>query len=194
MAKKKSITAAAVGVPKDRGAADALLGDIGQLKRELEKIDLDLTEVVANARAAASERAKPLAAELKAKVAALAAYAEAHRAELLPPGRRSVSLSQGVIGFRYSSPKVDVVRGQEESVIATLERLDLIDFIRIEKTLNREAILAAPERIEGLAGICVVQTESFYVKPLDVSSEEAVTTRKVTDARQLQAADAAQAA
>lgn len=191
MSKGKRITAAAAGVPKSREEADALLAELGTLQRQLERIDLDLSEVVAAAKKSAAEKAKPLADQIRAKVAALCAYATASRDELIPAGRKSVNLSQGTLGFRMAPPAVKVAKGQEEFVITTLRRLGLEDLLRETVELDREAILRDPSRIAGLAGISVEQTETFYVKPLDVSVEQSVTSAKVTDPAQLQPADAA---
>lgn len=189
--KPKRISAAAAGIPADKEAADRLLGEIGTIQRKIDRIDLDLSEQVAALKKVASEQAAPLAAEIKAKVAALAAFAAQRRDEIIPAGRKSVALSQGVIGFRWGNPTVKVSKGQEDAVITTFQRLGLTDLLREIVEIDREAILRSPARIEGLAGISVEQTETFYAKPLDVQSEATVTSTKVTDPARIQAADAA---
>lgn len=189
--KRKSVTAAMAGVPTDLEAANVLLGEIGTLQRQIDRIDLNLSEAVAALKKTAGDEAKPLADQLKAKVAALCAYATTNRETIIPAGRKSVSLSQGVMGFRLGNPTVKVAKGQDEAVIATLERLGLTGLLRHVVELDREAILRDPATIAGLAGIGVEQVETFYVKPLDVSSEQAVTMAKVTDPTKLQPADAA---
>lgn len=192
MAKKRTrVTAAMAGVPADLEAANTLLGEIGTLQRQIDRIDLDLSEAVAALKKKAGDDAKPLADQVKAKVAALMAFATANRETIIPAGRKSVALSQGTIGFRLGNPTVKVAKGQDDAVIATFERLGLKKLLRHETTIDKEAILREPGTIQGLAGIGVAQVETFYVKPLDVASEQAVTTATVTDPLRLQPADAA---
>lgn len=192
MTKKRTrVTAAMAGVPADLEAANALVGEIGTLQRQIDRIDLDLSEAVAALKKQAGDDAKPLADQVKAKVAALMAFATANRETIIPAGRKSVSLSQGTIGFRLGNPTVKIAKGQDEAVIATLERLGLEKLLRRETAIDKEAILREPGTIQGLAGIGVAQVETFYVKPLDVASEQAVTTSTVTDPLRLQPADAA---
>ena len=192
MTKKRTrVTAAMAGVPADLEAANALVGEIGTLQRQIDRIDLDLSEAVAALKKQAGDDAKPLADQVKAKVAALMAFATANRETIIPAGRKSVALSQGTIGFRLGNPTVKIAKGQDEAVIATLERLGLEKLLRRETAIDKEAILREPGTIQGLAGIGVAQVETFYVKPLDVASEQAVTTSTVTDPLRLQPADAA---
>jgi phage host-nuclease inhibitor protein Gam len=192
MAKRSNrLTSALAGIPATLSEADTLLGEIGTLQRQIDRIELDLSEAVAAAKKASADQAKPLAEQIKAKVSALCAFLTANRDTVIPAGRKSVSVSQGVMGFRLGNPTVKVAKGQDDAVIATLARLELTDLLRQVVEIDKEAILRNPAAIAGLAGIGVEQVETFYVKPLDVSAEQSVTTTKVTDPRQLQPADAA---
>lgn len=117
-------------VPASREEADALLGRIGDDQRQLELISAGLTETVAREKLAAAAEALPIAGRLKESFAALHVWAQANRAELLERGRKSVSLSQGTIGWRMGNPEVRIGRGQEDLVVATLGRLGRGELIR----------------------------------------------------------------
>lgn len=180
MARKPRLKAVAQAVPQTREEADRLLGEIGALTREVERIEADLTDTVALAKESAKEKAAPLADALKSKFAALTAWAEANKSELLQGKRRSLTLTQGMIGWRWGNPAVKVGRGQDEAVVSTFTRLGLSDLLRVETSLDREAILKRPEAIEGIAGISIEQVESFFAKPLDVKVEQTATVVKLT--------------
>lgn len=179
MSRRAALKVAVDQVPASREDADRLLGEIGALQRRIETIDIELTDAVALAKAEASRKAKPLADELKAKLGVLATWAEASRGELLDGKRRSAAMSQGTIGWRMGMPTVKVSRGQEEALIATFQRLGLSSLLRERVELDKEAILKAPDRIEGIAGIGIEQVESFWAKPLDVRTELATTSVKL---------------
>ncbi len=190
MRKPVRIKARAQEVPQTREEADRLLGEIGALSREIERVEADLTDQVARLMDQAKAASSPLGEALKSKFAALTAWAEAHKGELLDGKRRSVGMTHGTIGWRMGTPAVKVARGQEETLVKTLLRLDLGRFLRTAVTLDKEAILKDPAAVEGIVGLTVEQKETFFAKPLDVELEQQATVLKITG-REVQAADAA---
>lgn len=173
MAKKPTrIKAPAVPVPQTREEADKLIGEIGAFQRDIDLAKAAAEEKVAAVKAALEEEIGGKAAEMLAKFQAVMAFASANRDTLLEKGRKSVELSQGQLGWRLGNPTVKLARGvDEDSLVATFERLKLDDLLRVTTSLDRQAILKEPKRIEGIAGITVEQDETFFVKPLEVTTE-----------------------
>ncbi|ENU1338198.1 host-nuclease inhibitor Gam family protein [Escherichia coli] len=55
-----------------------------------------------------------------------------------------------------------------EGVIEMLRRMGLERFIRTKEEVNKEAVLAEPDAVKGIAGIKVNKgAESFYVEPFE---------------------------
>jgi phage host-nuclease inhibitor protein Gam len=159
-----------------REEADTVIREIGTLLRAKNQFEATLEEKVAELKAETSAAVKPIADTLAAKLDALHAWAEANRAELLKDGARSVAFPQGRLGWRWN-PAAVRLSGDEAEIVATLERLALGDLVRVAKAVNKEAILEAPERVEGIAGIKVAQSEQFWVKPAEIEVEQAKTSR-----------------
>lgn len=68
-------------------------------------------------------------------------FAETNRSTLLPPNRKSINLGVGEIGWR-SDPTSVVVIGTIADAVAKIEAAALSQFLRIEKNLNKDALLA----------------------------------------------------
>lgn len=181
-AKTPSKAAKAYPPLTSREAADEAIHEIGDLLRAKATLEASLEEKVADLKAKTAVAVKPLADEIDAKIDALHAWAEANKAELLEGERRSVRLPQGTLGWRWDPPAVKVKKGQDDTVIAALERLSLGDLVRTKKEIDKEAILADPKRIEGIAGVKVEQKERFWVKPAEIEVEEVKTSRTVRGA------------
>lgn len=161
-----------------REEADAIIREIGSLLRAKNQFESTLEEQVADLKAETAAAVKPIADTLKAKIDALHVWAEANKAELLVGGKRSAAFPQGAIGWRWNPPAVKV-GGDEADIIEALERLGLADLVRTAKALDKEAILAAPERVAGIAGLKVSQTEQFWVRPAEIEVEQVKTSRTV---------------
>ena len=169
---KARLKAMASPVPQTIAEADALLGEIGALQRDIDLAMAACSETVAKAQAAAAEECAPREMKIDAKFKALTAWAAANREALLTGNRRSVKLSQGIIGWRLGNPTVTVKRDKEAGVVAALEEMGLTEFLRIATTLDKEAILKNPAGIDGIENIAVDQVESFFAKPLNVETEQ----------------------
>lgn len=179
----RRLKAAALPVPVSRAAADELLGQIGRLQRQLDVIDAALTEEVAAAKARAAAEAKPVAEQIKTAFQALTIWAERNREELCRDGRKSVTLSQGVIGWRIGLPTVRIAKGMEDELVSIFGRLGKGHLIRTRQEVDKEAVLRDPNEVAGIPGIAVEQTESFFAKPLDLEAEQVKTTGKLKVAR-----------
>lgn len=184
MAKKTTrMKAPAVPVPQTREEADKLIGEIGAFQRDIDLAKAAAEEKIAVIKAAYEAEIGPKAAEVLAKFQAVMAFAAANRDSLLEKGRKSVELSQGVLGWRLGNPAVKLAKGvTEDSLVATFQRLKLDDLLRVTTELDRQAILKEPSRIEGIAGIAVEQDETFFLKPLEVTTETTARAGKLVGA------------
>ena len=173
MAKKKSIATPAKDVPQTLDEANKLLAEIGRTKRKIETEELARDAAVAKTIEVFQPEIDTATADLKSKMTALQAFAEAHKVALLgEDGDRSIDVSNGTIGWRFGNPAVKLDSDvEEDDVVASLKKLGLNKFIRTTETLNRQAILDAPDEIEAVRGLAVEQKETFYVKPTEVADE-----------------------
>lgn len=94
-------------------------------------------------------------AEIAAIRAAIAAYAEANRAELTNNGKsKTATLGMGVIKWRKLPEKVEIT-GNTAEILAALKRRRLSRFIRVKEELDKSAILkeatAIKTPIKGLS-------------------------------------------
>lgn len=146
-------------------------------------------------------RLAPITERIKGKFALAEAYAEEHRAELLPPDAKSVKTTLATFGWRKGNRKVVLMsRVSEEDAIAKLKALRLDGYVRLKEEVARDAILDActddktlcrhvcdpvgnPVFRDGsiavmedvalsAAGLKIAQTDDFYIDP---NSDEAKT-------------------
>jgi len=94
--------------------------------------------------------------------------------------KKSLELIAGRIGFRTTPPAVKTLRGvKEESAIRLIEEANLRVFLRGVTELNRETILAGyatndsgvTDVLLKSLGLRIVQTETFYIDPLETKAE-----------------------
>jgi phage host-nuclease inhibitor protein Gam len=157
--------------PRTREGADALLFEIGSQLRSLEAIDRELEAKVAAAHERAKERATPIADVLNANFKALADWARASKDTLLVDGKRTHQLASGWVGWRATPPKVEIDKDHEAAVIATLRKRQLDALLRIETSIDKQAVLRAPGLVEGIAGLAITTSELFWAQPRDASAE-----------------------
>lgn len=159
--------------------ADRLLGEIGAAARIIERLLIDEEEEKsAIAAHFAAERA-PHEEALKVKFAALNRWALDSRAKVFPEGKKSLDLSQGIIGFRATAAKVVIDEDMERAVIKALLRRKLTRMVRVKVEPDLNAIKKEPERVAGIAGLALVPGENFFAEPVEVDVERVTLTKKV---------------
>ena len=162
---------AALAVPRTQIEAEALLLSIGKLQREHAAIELRMNDRLATIQADHAQQAQPLNAAIEEQFQALHAWAEAHREELLAGKGKTVQLATGELSWRTSPPSVRVTH--PAVAVETLKRLGLGDLVRVKEEINKEAILADPDRVHGIGGIRVLHPETFVAKPFESEIERA---------------------
>lgn len=189
-------------VPADRDACAAQIRRIGDLQRQLTRMQADMNDQVA----AITDRFAPLLAEagelIKGLSAGVQTWCEANRDDLTSGGKvKFHDFTTGQVTWRAAPPSVRITNA--EAVIKTLRMIGLAEFIRTKEEIDKEAILAnysaAPkitpaqitgetdadkqavlirtvqvnEMLQGLAGIRVESgKEAFSVEPVELGAEE----------------------
>lgn len=167
MSKRVKAKAVEVPVPKDSGEANVFVGELGEAMRQRQLIQTALEETVAAAKAKAEQEAAPLNARIAGLSKGLQVWAEAHRDELLRPGRKSVELPAGEIGWRLRPPSVRI--SGVAAVIGTLKALGLTRFLRVKEEIDKKALLKEPDVAGSVPGVTVgSEGEEFFVAPIGV--------------------------
>lgn len=169
----KSKTLAAVPQSKDDCAAS--IRTLGDLNREFERMRADMNDAIA----AITHEHQPLLAALSQRIEALQtgvqAWCEAHRIDLCGEGDKlgkTANLVTGEVSWRQRPPSVRITGA--DNVVDTLQRMGLGRFVRVKAEPNKDAMLAEPEALRGIAGITIVTgTEDFIVTPFEAQAEVA---------------------
>lgn len=169
--KLKSKTLAAV--PQSRDDCAAAIRTLGDLVRDFERTRATMNDAIA----AIAQQHQPVLSDLQEQVTALRtgiqAWCEAHRVELCGEDDKlgkTANLVTGEVSWRVRPPSVSI-RGTE-TVMETLERMGLRRFLRVKTEPNKEAMLAEPDVVRGIAGISiVVGVEDFTITPFEAEAE-----------------------
>jgi len=160
----------AVPVPQTAVEFEEQAVRLGELSREIDGITDAGATKIAEIKLSTKKATDALTKTAKALWGAISAYAEAHRTELLPKDRKSVSIAAGTIGWRTSTPAIQI-DGDEEEIITRMEAAGLHRFLRETVVIDKAALLAEPAIAKTIAGLSIVQVESLFFKPLDIDSE-----------------------
>lgn len=153
--------------------ADAMrdIKAIGDLQRELGRIEADINDRLAEMTKAAAPRIQQLREALTELQAGVQTWCEANRVEICGKGK-SANLVTGEVSWRQRPPSVSITKADE--VIGRLRGLGLLRFVRTKEEVNKEAILAEPAEVAGIKGIKVVTgVEDFVITPFEVDVGEA---------------------
>jgi len=140
---------------------------LGDTQRELVRIETDINDQIAAITAARKDEVEALTARAERLQAGIQTWCEAHRAELLAGGGKEANLITGLVRWRQRPPSVSIRSAQK--VIDALRALGLSRFIRSKDEPNKEAMLAEPAAVSGIAGIRIVTgVEDFVIEPFEV--------------------------
>lgn len=150
---------------------DAAIAEIGNAQRERQKLTTAMNAELAAVKDRFETAALPYAAVISKLGEAVRIWCEANRVTLTKDGRtKTAKFGAGEVSWRVRPPRV-TVRG-EGIVLETLKKLGLAKFIRTKEEINKEAILAEPDGIDGIKGLSISQGEDFVIKPFASEIEE----------------------
>ncbi len=158
-------------VPQSHESADEFIRVIGEAQRERARIEAEMNETIARAKAEAEGAAQPHKGTIEQLSKGVQVWCEAHRAELLKPGTKTYAFAAGEVSWRKRPPKV-IARGIDKA-LDFIKRRGLTRFLRVKEELDKEALLKEPETALRIPGISIgSEGEDFIVKPLSTQLEE----------------------
>jgi len=162
-ARVKAKTAPPLPVPQDDAAATAAVREIGELRRDIARLEADMNDQIAQLQQRYGEQVRPLRDTLAERVEGLKTYAQANRARLCGKGK-SHRFATGVIAFRTRPPKVTLRK--VDAVIEAIRNAGLTHFLRTKVEVNKDAMLDEPEAATAIAGVKIGSAgEDFIVEP-----------------------------
>ena len=177
MAKTKMKTAGInVPVPQDDSEAREAIREIGDLNRDVLRIEAELNDKIAALQNEYGDKVAPIREAAIAKQEGLKMFAEANRARLTKGGKvKYYRFATGEISWRLRPAKV-TIRGKDD-VIDALKAAKLgKEFLRTAETINKEAMLEKDNRaIAGaIKGVTIGSDgEDFIVEPFETELQEA---------------------
>lgn len=170
-ATKIKTAAASFPVPQSLGDANDFIARIGTAQRERQRLEAAMNDELAAVKARFEAEAKPFKDEIEDRSKGLQVFCEGRRDQLTGSGKvKFHRFAAGEVSWRSRPPKVSI-RGTE-TVLGALKRLGLDRFIRTKEEPNKEAMLAEPQALEGLAGVKFEQGEDFVIVPFETELEE----------------------
>lgn len=165
MAKTKKLKSEALAVAvQNRDDAALQIKKMGDLQREIERIQADHNDKVANLQKMADEAVAPLLNQINAIHAGVQSWCEANRDALTENGKvKFADLNTGIVRWRNNPPSCRVTG--VDAVLALLEADEqLARFVRIKKEVNKEAVLneAVFFNEHPVPGIKIVQGKEFF--------------------------------
>lgn len=173
-AKKQRKKTTALPVPKTTEEAEQLLADIGRAQRQVSTIGNRMNDRLLKIKQEFEEGAKPLNEEIEQKFAALHAWAESNKETLLKGKAKTAKLATGELSWRTTPASVSL--SKVEVVLIALKQRGLTQFIRSKDEVNKDAILADPEKVKDIKGIKITKKEEFVAKPYESEIERVETT------------------
>ena len=170
--KAARVKAAAIETPQTRDECDTWIGALGRAQRERVRIAAAMNDELAEVKARHEADAAPYTDEISRLTAGIQAFAEAHRDTLCKRGSKTVRLGLGTISWRTRPPKVSLRK--VEVVIESIKSLGLTQFLRVKEEVNKDAMLADPERAKAIVGVSITSGEDFVVQPHETELEEVV--------------------
>lgn len=172
--RSKSVDAIVI---KDLRDANRVLGEIAQLQRSLDAIEMDRQESIARIKRSSEVFAAPRRARLEALVAELSLFALENKAILFAK-RRGLDLTFGALGFRRVRALRPPVRGGWAGVLQKIKELGATEAIRVREEVNRAVLRGWSVGRLTQVGIESVRSDLFWyeVKGDNMSSDVMSTT------------------
>lgn len=168
MAPKKRLKSAALTyVPQTRDQVVSDIKNIGDLQRELARLETEMNDEIGVITERYSEPAAALQQRLSLLQGGVQSWCEANRAELTDNHKvKFANLITGEVQWRIRPPSV-TVRGAE-AVLEVLRAKGLTRFIRTKEEVNKEAILNEQEAVVGVPGVTINRDiEDFAIVPFE---------------------------
>lgn len=169
--KKLKSKALVVQAPQSRDELVENIRTIGDLTRQRARLAATMNDGIAELQEQYAQAAEPLNERIGALQAGVHVWCEANRASITNNNKvKFADFVTGIVKWRSKPPSV--ILRKVESVIEVLKANDLNRFIRTKEEINKDAILADPKAVSGIAGITIsVGEEEFVIEPHEQSLE-----------------------
>jgi len=159
-------------VPQTREEVAEAIARIGQHTRDRARIEAAMNDEIAEIKRRFEQDAQPHGDAIRGLLAGVQTWCEAHRTELTEGGKvKTAAFTSGEVRWRNTPPSVTV--RAVETVLKALRAAGLERFVRVKEEVNKEAILAEPTAVKGIAGISIKSVEEFVVVPFEAELAEA---------------------
>lgn len=139
---------------------------LGDEQRELTRIETEINDQIAEITSSRKTEIEARKTRIEALVSGIQTWCEANRVELCKGGVKTANLITGEVSWRQRPPSVSI--RAVDKVLETLKALKLDRFIRTKEEPNKEAMLAEPKAVSGIAGVSIVTgKEDFAVVPFE---------------------------
>lgn len=157
---------AAAYAPQTRTDCAADVKKLGDLQREQARLATHLNDEIARITQSYEPKLKALSEAINVLHGGIQTWCEAHRSELCKGDSKTANLITGEVSWRVRPPSVRITGA--DSVLETLKRMGLHQFVRTKEEPNKEAMLNDKDAVRGIAGITIVSgVEDFVVTPFE---------------------------
>jgi phage host-nuclease inhibitor protein Gam len=165
-----------------RTELDLAVGRIGELQSRKQAIEADYNERILALQNELAGVIEPIDMDIQSLSKGVKIFCDAHRAEILPPDKKSLDLVTGKIAYRDKQPKV-VTRSTEKLIERLVEEAGLTKYrdqaakkfaaimLRLKLDLDKDACLSNPSRAADLGIEIEAEFERFYIKPSVTGTE-----------------------
>ncbi len=169
-AKAKSKSKAIARVPQSRHDAVWAVGRIGTLRRLIAQQQATAEESIRIAGELLEQNTADLITELAEHERGVQTWCEANRNSLTNDGKvKFHDFGTGQVKWRMRPASVSM-RGVE-AIIAACKKLGFKKFIRTKEEVNKEAMLAEPDKARLVTGVTIKSAgEDFEIAPLEIAA------------------------
>lgn len=171
----KKTLKAAIAAPADDIECDSYILELGALHRELQKLEAEMNDALAKAKADYEAQAEPQRQRLTSLHGAIETYCTEHRARLTRDGRsKSYRFGNGEIGWRIRPARVTIRRAKNALAWLVDAGAAFKKLLRVKHQIDKEAMLRWPELASQVPGVMVGSAgEQFSVTPNGMKLEKA---------------------
>lgn len=161
-------------VPRSLGQANTLLGELGKTQDAINTIETALAAEIRELKAKVAESLGALVVQRDSQLNSLFAYANQNKG-ILTQEKRTIRLTSGSFGWRWSTPRVEI-DGTDEEAIELLKDTDNERFVRTIEEVNRQLLLEERPVIDGIS---YEQDEEFFAVPKQAAKKAKTLTHAI---------------